>query len=159
MSSCSRATSTFPRGEWLHVPRSSFNGSLARRSLKRSTHFLKQSGVRHEWCRTRPSLPSQTAYRAALPHLRISERFSIVVSCLYYRRCSSIIFLQLKPRISRTSVHFLFCGPTLEEAKIHRNSPNARRAPSLRAPTSCSLRPTAAAVVSFGWRCRFKRRT
>ena len=36
-------------------------------------------------------MPSQTAHRAALPDLRLSERFGIVVSSWYYRRCSSII--------------------------------------------------------------------
>jgi hypothetical protein len=36
-------------------------------------------------------LPSQTAHRAALPDLGLSEQFSIAVSSLYYRRCLSII--------------------------------------------------------------------
>jgi hypothetical protein len=45
-------------------------------------------------------LPSQTAQRAALPDLRLSEQFGIVVSFWYYRRRSSIILFSASHFIS-----------------------------------------------------------
>jgi hypothetical protein len=38
-------------------------------------------------------LPSQTAHRAAVPHLGLPEQFGIAASSWYYRRSSSIILL------------------------------------------------------------------